>query len=319
VTIKRLLEDKARDLGLTLLSSAAPLDRVITSPEINRVGMALAGYTGVFMAERVQIFGETETSYLGTLTKPRKREALQRVFSFDIPCGVITKGLPAPDGSVEIADARGIPLLSTSMDTTPFVKALTTYLEYRLAPRTTIHGTLMDVYGVGLLYTGKAGMGKSECALDLVERGHRLVADDMVTIIRRADNVLIGTGSELLGHHMEIRGIGIIDVQTLFGIRAIRLQKRVEVEIRLESWDETKAYERLGLEPQTTTIFDVKLPVVSMPVFPGKNISVLSEVIAMNHMLSVYGCSPAKEFNQRILECMRRRSEASGYLEVDTE
>ncbi len=319
MTVKRLLEDKARDLGLELLSSRGPLDRAIASPDINRVGMALAGYTGVFVVERVQIFGETETSYLGTLTKARKREALERVFAFDIPCAVITKGLPAPDGAVEIADARGIPLISTTMDTTPFVKALSTYLEYRLAPRTTIHGTLMDVYGVGLLYTGKAGMGKSECALDLVERGHRLVADDMVTIIRRADNVLIGTGSELLGHHMEIRGIGIVDVQTLFGIRAIRLQKRVEVEIRLESWDETKAYERLGLEPQTTSILDVRIPVVSMPVFPGKNISVLSEVVAMNHMLAVYGCSPAKEFNQRILECMRRRSEASGYLEVDTE
>ncbi len=319
MTVKRLLEDKAKDLGLTLLSADGALDRTIEVPDIHRVGMALAGYTGVFVEERVQIFGETEISYLATLTAQQERDALSRVFAFAIPCAVITKGLEAPKGAVDMANTKGTPLLSSTMDTTPFIKALTTYLEYRLAPRTTIHGTLMDVYGVGLLYSGKAGMGKSECALDLLERGHRLVADDMVTVFRRADNVLIGMGSELLGHHMEIRGIGIVDVQTLFGIRAIRLQKRVEVEIRLESWDETKAYERLGLEPQTTTILGVTIPMVTIPVFPGKSVSVLSEVAAMNHMLTVYGCSPAKEFDQRILECMRRRSKATGYLEVDTE
>jgi HPr kinase/phosphorylase len=319
VTVKRLLEDKAKDLGLTLLSADGALDRTIAVPDIHRVGMALAGYTGVFVEDRVQIFGETEISYLATLTAQQKRDALSRVFAFAIPCAVITKGLEVPKGAVDMANTKGTPLLSSTMDTTPLIKALTTYLEYRLAPRTTIHGTLMDVYGVGLLYSGKAGMGKSECALDLLERGHRLVADDMVTVFRRADNVLIGTGSELLGHHMEIRGIGIVDAQTLFGIRAIRLQKRVEVEIRLESWDETKAYERLGLEPQTTTILGVTIPMVTIPVFPGKSISVLSEVAAMNHMLAVYGSSPAKEFDQRILECMRRRSEATGYLEVDTE
>ncbi len=177
----------------------------------------------------------------------------------------------------------------------------------------------MDVYGVGLLYTGKSGIGKSECALDLVERGHRLVADDIVQVIKKAPDVIVGTGSELLGHHMEVRGIGIIDIEKLFGIRAIRLQKRIEVEVRLVYWKDETDYERLGIEDKFTTILGVELPVVSIPVSPGKNITVISEVISMNHMLKVYGQNPAKEFSKRLSEELYRQQMTREYLESDFE
>ncbi len=183
----------------------------------------------------------------------------------------------------------------------------------------TMHGTLVDVYGVGLLYAGKSGIGKSEIALDLVERGHRLVADDVVKIIRKAPDLIVGTGSELLGHHMEVRGIGIIDIEKLFGIRSIRLQKRIEVEVHLTPWSDDLEYERLGIEDTTTTILGVSIPQVNVPISPGKNITVISEVIAMNHMLKVYGENSALEFSRRLSERMHRQEMTEDYLESDYE
>ena len=183
----------------------------------------------------------------------------------------------------------------------------------------TKHGTLVDVYGVGLLYTGKSGIGKSECALDLVERGHRLVADDMVKITRKTQSTIIGSSNELLGHHMEVRGIGVIDVEKLFGIRAIRLQKRVEVEVRLSYWEGGSEYERLGLEDRYTTILGVEIPVLVIPISPGKNITVISEVIAMNHMLKVYGENAAVQLSKRLSERIHRQAATVEYLESDYE
>ncbi len=182
-----------------------------------------------------------------------------------------------------------------------------------------MHGTLVDVYGVGLMYTGKSGIGKSEVALDLVERGHRLVADDVVRITRVAPDVIIGSGSDLLGHHMEIRGVGIIDVEELFGIRSIRLQKRIEVEVHLSLWSETADYERLGVEDTLTTILGVEIPIVNVPISPGKNITVISEVIAMNHMLKVYGENSAVEFSKKLSQRLSRQSITQDYLESDYE
>jgi HPr kinase/phosphorylase len=182
-----------------------------------------------------------------------------------------------------------------------------------------VHGTLVDVYGVGLLYTGKSGIGKSEVALDLVERGHRLVADDVIRINRRGADVIMGTGAELLGHHMEIRGVGIIDIEQLFGIRSIRLQKRIEVEVNLALWSETEEYERLGVEEKRTTILGVEIPYVRVPISPGKNITVISEVIAMNHMLKVYGKNSAIEFSEKLSQRLSRESSSMEYLESDFE
>jgi len=192
-------------------------------------------------------------------------------------------------------------------------------LDIIFAPSITVHGTLVDVYGVGLLYSGKSGIGKSEIALDLVERGHRLVADDVIKIIRKAPDLIVGTGSELLGHHMEVRGMGIIDVEKLFGIRAVRLQKRIELEAHLTLWSDDLDYERLGIEDHFTNILGVQIPQIEIPISPGKNITVISEVIAMNHMLKVYGENSAAEFSRRLNERIHRQAMTQDYLESDYE
>ncbi|HTM58480.1 MAG TPA: HPr(Ser) kinase/phosphatase, partial [Candidatus Udaeobacter sp.] len=194
------------------------------------------------------------------------------------------------------------------------------YLDLMFAPQTSVHGSLVDVYGVGLLFTGASGIGKSECALDLVERGHRLVADDVVTITRRHGDVLIGSGNQLLRHHMEIRGLGIIDVQAIFGIRSIRLQKRVEVEVNLREWSASEDYERVGLDDRKTAILGVEIPLVQVPITPGKNITVIAEVIALNYLVKVTGgYSPAERLNQHLIEIMKRKSAARSWVREDTE
>jgi len=228
------------------------------------------------------------------------------------PMIVISKGITPPLEFISVADEMQTAILSSRLTTADLVTRLSAYLDQVFAPSINVHGTLVDVYGVGLLYTGKSGIGKSEVALDLVERGHRLVADDVVKVTRTAPDVIIGSGSELLGHHMEIRGVGIIDVEELFGIRAIRLQKRIEVEVRLELWSETEDYERLG-------IVGCSIPIVVVPISPGKNITVISEVIAMNHMLKVYGENSAMEFTKKLSQRLGRKTLTKGYLESDFE
>ena len=232
---------------------------------------------------------------------------------------VASKGLVPPRELLDICNKTKLPLLSTRFSTTELINRMSLFLDNFFAPSITKHGTLVDVYGVGLLYTGKSGIGKSECALDLVERGHRLVADDMVKLTKRTQTTILGASNELLGHHMEVRGIGIIDIEKLFGIRAIRLQKRVEVEVRLTYWEGSAEYERLGLEDRYTTILGVEIPVVVIPISPGKNITVISEVIAMNHMLKVYGENAAVELSKRLSERLHRQAVTSDYLESDYE
>jgi HPr kinase/phosphorylase len=264
----------------------------------------------------MQVFGETEMTYLATLNDAEVRSRLDAVFSFDVPAVFITKGQRVPDSFLEVAGRRGVPTFRTALTTKDFYRKIKPYLEAVLAPTTTLHGSLADVHGVGLLFVGKSGVGKSECVLDLVERGHRLVADDLVLVSRRGNDVLIGKGHELQRHHMEIRGIGIIDVGTLFGIRAIRQQKRLEVVVQLEHWDETRAYTRTGLELDEAEILGVSLPRVTIPLNPGKNITVIAEVIAMNHLLRYSGVNSALAFDQRLRASMRPVQE---YLEQDYE
>jgi HPr kinase/phosphorylase len=285
VTVGRIYRERKKGLELTLLTNEDGLKKVIPSNEIHRPGLALAGFVDRFAGKRTQVLGETEMSFL----------------------------------SAKDDDRKGVPVFSSRLSTVEFINRLGVYLDNLFAPHTTIHGTLVDVYGVGLVYTGKSGVGKSECALDLVERGHRLVADDVVQIIRKAPQVIVGSGSELLGHHMEVRGIGIINMEKLFGIRAIRMQKRIEVQVNLAHWDDEVEFERLGVEDKYTTILGVEIPVVTIPVAPGKDITVISEVIAMNHMLKVYGEDSAKEFSKRHAEEIYRRKMVGEFLESDFE
>ncbi len=320
LSVARLFEDQRHELQLEQLSHSLASSREISVSDSHRPGMALMGFMENFLPERVQIMAQTELTYLATLTPDGVREAIDRLFLFQMPLIVVCKGLEVPPYLLRRANEAGVPVLRTPQSTTPFIHALTSYLDHMFAPRVTVHGSLVDVYGVGMLFTGRSAIGKSETALDLVERGHRLVADDVVTITKGHGDVLIGAGNQLLRHHMEIRGLGIIDVQAVFGIRAIRLQKRVEIEVNLREWSDTEDYERTGLDELKTEILAVKIPLVQVPITPGKNITVISEVIALNYLVKVTsGFSPAEKLNQHLMEIMKRKSQAKQWVREDTE
>jgi HPr kinase/phosphorylase len=319
MTVGKLLTERREFFELFPLLDGIGYDKPLTNSLMHRPGLALAGYIERFANTRTQVLGQTEISYLMSLTDEQLDERMQKLFSFEIPLFIVTKGMVPPTKFLEYATKTQTAVFQTNLSTTELITRLTIFLDNLFAPQTTIHGSLVDVYGVGLLYTGKSGIGKSECALDLVERGHRLVADDVVKITKKTSGVIVGAAVEKLGHHMEVRGIGIIDIEKLFGIRSIRLQKRIEVEVRLEVWDEGKEYDRLGIDDHRTAILGVEIPVVVIPVSPGKNITVISEVISMNHMLKVYGENTAQRFIQRLSEEIARRKTTFSYLEADTE
>ena len=319
LTVEDFYKDRRSNFELTLLSGSNGLKRVIESREVQRPSMFLMGWTKGFASERIQILGRTEMSYLQSLTNEKMLEIFDNLLKFDIPCIIISKGIMPPPGMLEISDRKNIPLFSSKLATVDLLNKLSTWLDVKFAPKVYIHGTMVDVYGVGMIYTGKSGIGKSECALDLVERGHRLVADDVIELRKRGDNVLIASGTNLLGHHMEIRGVGIIDIEKLFGVRAIRMQKRVELEVRLVMWEELPDYDRLGLENMTNSFLGVEIPVVTIPVSTGKNLTAISEVIAMNFMLKVYGENPAKSFVEKLNDEIRRKSQLQDYLKEDIE
>lgn len=320
ITVEKLYASRARDLELTILNAAAGGTRkIVPNAELHRPGLALTGFFERFANKRIQILGQTEMAYIKRMLPERLVEIGNTLFGANIPAVIISKGIAPPDMFLKVASDHNTAVFSSRLSTARLTARLSAYLDHIFAPSTNVHGTLVDVYGVGLLYTGKSGIGKSEVALDLVERGHRLVADDVVRVIRTAADVILGRGSELLGHHMEIRGVGIIDVEELFGIRAIRLQKRIEVEVHLELWAEGQDYERLGIEDQSTSMLGVQIPIIRVPISPGKNITVISEVIAMNHMLKVYGENSALEFSKKLSQKLSRRSMTKDYLESDFE
>ncbi len=320
LTAARLYEDQRDELQLEPLTESLASKREVTVSDINRPGMALMGFVENFLPERIQIIAQTELTYLATLSPDELRSAIDRLFRFEMPLIVVCKGLEVPPYMIECANRAEVPMLRTPKSTTPFIHALTSYLDHMFAPVATAHGSLVDVYGVGLLFTGRSAIGKSETALDLVERGHRLVADDVVTIVRRQGDLLIGSGNQLLRHHMEIRGLGIIDVQAIFGIRSIRLQKRIEVEVNLTDWSSDGDYERVGLDERKTQYLDVEIPLVTVPITPGKNITVIAEVIALNYLVKVTGgYSPAERLNQHLIELMKRKSAAKAWVREDTE
>lgn len=318
--VAQVYERMKDELKLDLLGSPAGLEREITTSDASGPGLVLAGYVGRFVHARVQVLGETEVSYLNALAPAERQANLRQFFSYPIPCVMITKGQTLPEGMDEEAKAAGVAILRSRFKTQEFYKRILPFLETAFAPMATIHGSLADVFGVGLLFTGGSGVGKSECVLDLVERGHRLVADDLVICRRRGADVLIGRAHEHAQHHMEIRGVGIIDVSRIFGIRAVRQQKRIEVVVSLEHWEAGKEVERTGLDGQTTTILDVDVPMVRVMLNPGKNITVIAEVIAMNHLLRYAGVNTAEAFNERLKARLRQGSARIGrYLQDDDE
>jgi HPr kinase/phosphorylase len=236
-----------------------------------------------------------------------------------VPCVFVTKGLTLDPEVIEEASTAGIAVLRSQLKTNEFYTRIKPWLEDWFAPQTTLHGSLADVSGVGLLFVGQSGIGKSECVLDLVERGHRLVADDLVIVRRKGSDILIGRGHELQRHYMEIRGVGLVDIPAIFGVRAVRQQKRIEVVVQLEEWHHQATVERTGLDGETTDILGVPIPRITIPLNPGKNITVIAEVIAMHHLLKFSGIDPAERFNARLLKEMRNKSEIHRYLREDHE
>jgi HPr kinase/phosphorylase len=319
MTVGRIMERMAGPLQLEHFTQTGGMDREVGNPDVSSPGLALAGYVKRFPAERLQVLGETEVTYLKSLDTRTRRDHLTTFFSFPIPCVFITKNQEPTNELLELAAKAGIAVIRTRLKTNEFYTRLKPWLEEEFAPSTNLHGSLADVFGVGLLFTGASGIGKSECVLDLVERGHRLVADDLVIVKRRLGDVLIGRGHELQRHHMEIRGVGLVDIPSIFGIRAVRQQKRIEVVVELERWDHGSTVDRTGLDTETKTILDVEIPRVRVPLNPGKNITVIAEVIAMNHLLKYSGIDPAERFNERLTKHLARQSDVRRYLQEDDE
>jgi HPr kinase/phosphorylase len=321
VTVGQLLERLRGTLQLEEIEPGEGHDRVVANAEVSSPGLVLAGYVKRFSAGRLQVLGETEITYLASLSPAERKQVFELFFSFPIPAVFVTKGQRLPAGLKEAAAATGVPLVRTRLKTAEFYRRIKPVLEMEFAPTVSLHGSLADVFGVGVFFSGKSGIGKSECVLDLVERGHRLVADDLVITSKRGNDVLIGRGHELQRHFMEIRGVGLIDIPAIFGIRAVRQQKRIEVVVQLEEWDQHAVVERTGLDVETTTILDVELPKVTVFLNPGKNITVVAEVIALNHLLRYSGVNAAEAFNERLVGRMKTAAANNirEYLQEDHE
>ncbi len=322
LTVKTLLEEKKKELKLRNASGIEGKEHVVTENHIICPGLLLAGFKDHFDSRAIQILGQQELKYLNKLKTDDFNEAIARLLRFRIPCIIVTDGLSVPRKLVEQCTQEGVPLLVSRLKQCDLVHRLLDYVEKKTAPYVYVHGTLVDVYGIGILFTGKSGIGKSETALDLVERGHRLVADDIIKITRREQSILMGQGKEpvdFFHSYLEIRGIGVVDLSRVFGVRATRLHKRVEVEVELVKWGEKANVERTGLEERTKKILGVAIPYRIIPLVPGKNVSVLSEMVALEHLLKLYAIDSPKIFNKKLLELMKKKSEQFAQLDQDTE
>lgn len=308
ITVAFMVEQMRENVGVELdaVNEADASGRTVTESTLHRPGLALAGYVDLFTYQRVQILGNTENQYLGHLDPDAQREAFRNITQFELPCIVLTDSNELDEQLLDQAEKAGIPVYRTPLPTVRFMETLRGFLNDQFAPQRSIHGSLVDVYGIGLLLIGKPGIGKSEVALDLVERGHRLVADDVVIATREEGPILMGSGTDLVQHFMEVRGLGLVDIRAMFGIRAIRFQKRVEVVVNMQLWDDEKEYTRIDMIEDTHEILGVELPMVQLPITPGKNITVICEVIAMNYLLRHYGYDPAEVFTDRLRERIRR-------------
>ena len=319
VTVGGLLGSRTEAFGLTieLLAGNAGTDRLITSPHVQKTGLALAGFHEYLKPGRVLIFGESEIRFLESIDPAARIRALRLVASHDFPCILITGGLTPPMELIAEGEQARLPILKTALTTPMAIAKLGSILEDTLAERTVLHAVLLDVLGLGVLIAGESGIGKSECALDLIVRGHRLVADDTVEVRRRAETILIGTCPELTRHHMELRGLGVINIKELFGIASTRSSKRVELVVQLERWVPAREYERLGLDDEFYEILGLRVPLIRMPVAPGRNIAILVEVAARNQLLRARGHHAARLLAQRLEDSLRRSVESIGEEEEE--
>lgn len=317
--VQELEQNRQHHLELTLMTGRNGLKKKITHSQVQKMGLALTGFVQFINPERLQIIGNTEMAYFKTLTPEMQEKVIQQICSLPLSCLVITRGLEIPEFLLREADGKGIPVFRTNLRSFDFIERITKYLEEKLSSTSSLHGVLMDVFGVGVLILGKSGIGKSECALDLILRGHRLVADDMVHIQKRSPSSVIGSGFEVIQHHMEIRGLGIINIRSLFGVEAIREKKKIELVLELMEWDTHREYDRLGFEEEKFSILDVELPMLRIPVTPARNLTTIIEVAVRNHLLKVMGYDSALEFEKKLLRKMEERERDGFEVEGEVE
>ncbi len=300
IQVAELLKDREYHLDLTLIAGKKGLLKKITIPRIQKPGLGLTGDTSNLHSGRLQVLGKSEINYLSQLSPKKLQSVIEKICQIELSAMVVTRGNISPPILIEEADNNGIPLFTTNLLTSTFVNRVTKFLEDKLTASTSSHGVLLDVYGVGILIVGKSGIGKSEAALDLILRGHRLVADDIVEIKKKPPSTLSGMSSAIIKYHMEIRGLGIINIEDLFGVAAIRDRKVIDIVIELVEWDSKEEYDRLGLDEKTYTILDVKVPYLKIPVRPGRNVTTIIEVASRNHLLKQRGHFSAQEFDEKL-------------------
>jgi len=305
VPVEALLSEEASHLGLRLVGGKAGLRNLIDRSRVQRPGLALTGFTRYLNPGRVQILGGSESSFLSTLTVREKAAVLRRLMARKLCCVVVTRDLEVPPELERESQARGIPILATALDSTVFIKRLTEFLEDRLARTARLHGVLIDVLGVGVFIRGGSGIGKSECGLELVDRGHRLISDDAVDI-KATSRGLLGVSPRPTRDHMEIRGLGILNIQDLYGVSAVSPEQTIDLVVQLEKWNPRKAYDRLGLHRETESILEVEVPLLRLPVAPGRNVALLVELAAKNLLLRARGHDATATLLSRV-EALRSR------------
>jgi len=317
IRVSELFQAYKEKLNLEMLNGEVGFKNLIQNKNIHRPGLVLSGYLELFTFYRVQILGNTEIRFLNHLDYKKRLRVAKTLLDFSIPCLIITNNNLLDDGILALATERKIPVLRSSLSTDNFIHQLSEYLDDIFSPQIVVHGTFLDVYGVGILFVGRSGIGKSEIALDLVERGHRLVADDVVAITKKGEQLLIGHSNQLVKHYMEIRGLGLINVKNVFGIRAVRYRKRIEVLVELEEWQDINKgeYNRTGLDEKKITLLGVDIPHIKLPIFPGKNVTVISETIALNYILKRHGYDPARQFMEKLQKTILDKTDSNENLD----
>ncbi|MCL1826905.1 MAG: HPr(Ser) kinase/phosphatase [Candidatus Cloacimonetes bacterium] len=307
LSVKELYQQNKEELVLTAVSNPKTLEKRIHDAHLHRPSLALTGFYQKFPFNRVQILGETEIIYLQSLPEDVLFDRLKEIMMYNIPCIIVSKGHSVPSQMEFLANELNIAVLISRLSTGNLFWRLSRYLQDFFNPSLTMHGTLVDVYGVGIFLTGKSGIGKSECALELVERGHGFVSDDLTTI-KSLDMKLLGSSQKDFGYFMEVRGVGIIDIERMFGIQSVRKETLIDVQVELMQWNENMDYERIGLGGETTDLLGIKIPIINIPVSPGKNVAVIIEVIAMNHILKTFGYDAAQNMQQKLADEIQKKT-----------
>ena len=308
IAVARLIDCMTNDLEFEVLAGYQGFGRPVYSSDVNRPGLAISGYLEYFANDRIQVLGNTEIHFMEGMSSSQLARRLDALFSFEVPVFVLSRNLKPRPVFLDACNRRGVPVLRSSRSTDQVISRIVLFLDDEFSPETVIHGTTVDCYGVGCLIVGAAGVGKSETALELVERGHRLVADDVVAARRRRQDYLYAETNPIIEHHMEIRGVGIIDIKAVFGVGRVRNSKRIGMIIELEEWDPESLYDRTGLDEENVNILEVAIPYLKIPVRPGRNIAIIIEVAALNHRLKELGTHPAEQFNARIMNVMNDQS-----------